>query len=90
MSCPDVLDAPDPLKAFSNALVNFHNHHCLDDHGSVWCKYHPEVHTYVIYKYIYVLRRSSDGQPYCTNKPLKCTEQSTAFLNLLKNMAGRP
>ena len=59
MSCPDVLDALDPLKAFSNALLNFHNHYCLDDNGSVWCKYHPEVRTYyVLYKcYIYAFRR---------------------------------
>jgi len=43
MASTDVLEAQDPLKAFSDALLNFHNHYCLDDHTSVWCQYHPKV-----------------------------------------------
>ena len=43
MACPDVLEADDPLKAFSSALLNFHNHYCLDSHTSMWCKYHIKV-----------------------------------------------
>ena len=32
----------------------------------------------------------SDGKPYSTNKPLQCTEQSEAFLQLLNEMAKKP
>ena len=45
MASPDVVSAEDPLKAFSEALLNFHSHYCKDDHSSKWCQYHPKVHT---------------------------------------------
>ena len=32
----------------------------------------------------------SDGSPYSTSKPLKCKEQSDAFLHLLESMVKRP
>ncbi|XP_065915443.1 uncharacterized protein [Dysidea avara] len=76
MACPDVLTSDDPLKAFSEALLNFHCHYCLDQHSSEWCKYHP--------------KEAEDGTPYSTQKPLKCVEQSDAFLHLLQEMAKRP
>ena len=51
MASPDVIGAEDPLMAFSEALLNFHSHHCQDAHShycqdvhsSKWCKYHPQV-----------------------------------------------
>ena len=44
MACPDVLKAADPLKAFSSALLNFHNHYYLVfEYTSIWCKYHIKV-----------------------------------------------
>ena len=46
MASPDVLSADEPLKAFSDALLNFHNHYCLDIHSSEWCKYHSKVISY--------------------------------------------
>ena len=33
MVCPDVLEADNPLKSFSSALLNFHNHYaCIAIH----------------------------------------------------------
>ena len=43
MASPDVVTAEDPLKAFSEALLNFHSHYCMDDHSSKWCQYHLKV-----------------------------------------------
>jgi len=40
---PDIITAPHPLTAFSDALLNLHSHYCLDVHTSEWCKYHPKV-----------------------------------------------
>ena len=42
MSCPDVLETDDSLKAFSEGLLNFHSHYCRNAHDSQWCKYHPK------------------------------------------------
>ena len=30
MSSPDLLKSDDPLKAFSEGLLNFHNHYCKE------------------------------------------------------------
>ena len=75
MASPDVIEAEDPLQAFSEALLNFHSHYCKDLHSSKRCKYHSQV---------------TNGKPYSTDKPLKCTEQADAFLCLLKEMAKKP
>lgn len=70
MASPDVIGAEDPLMAFSEALLNFHSHHCQDVHSSKWCKYHPQ---------------EVDGKPYSTDKPMKCTEQEMpSYMYLLK------
>ena len=45
VASPDVMGADDPLKAFSEALLNFHSHYCQDVHSSRWCKYHPQVNS---------------------------------------------
>ena len=34
MVSPDVVTADDPLKTFSEALLNFHSHYCKDDRSS--------------------------------------------------------
>jgi len=31
----------DPYKAFSEAVLDFHSHYCLNVHDSKWCKFHP-------------------------------------------------
>ena len=76
MSCPDVLENDDSLKAFSEGLLNFHNHYCRDAHDSQWCKYHP--------------KENEDGSPYSVKIPLTCPVQGEAFKKLLESMAGRP
>ena len=44
MASPDVVSVEDPLKAFSEALMNFHSHYYKDNHSSKWCQYHhPKV-----------------------------------------------
>jgi hypothetical protein len=32
-----VLESDDPFAEFSAALLNMHNHYCLDNHTSKWC-----------------------------------------------------
>lgn len=34
----------DPFSAFSEGVLNFHAHYCLDDHTSSWCT-HEKVNT---------------------------------------------
>ena len=43
MANTDVVAADDPLSAFSEALMNFYDHYCRDEHSSKWCQYHAEV-----------------------------------------------
>ena len=43
MASIDVVEADDPLKCFSDSILNFYNHYCFDDHTFVWCGYHPKV-----------------------------------------------
>ena len=44
MASPDVVSVEDPLKAFSEALMNFHSHYCKDNHSSKLRQYHhPKV-----------------------------------------------
>ncbi len=38
----EVASSDDPLKGFSEAIQNFINHYCLQDHSSKWC-HHPKV-----------------------------------------------
>ena len=76
MSCEEILQHEDPYKAFSEALLNFHNHYCLDLHDSEWCKFHPAT--------------IDDGKPYATKFPLLCAMHSDTFLELLKTMATKP
>ena len=76
MSCADVLEDDDPLKAFSEGLLNFYNHYCLDAHDSKWCKYHS--------------KENDDGSPYTVKIPLLCPVQGAAFKELLEGMAKRP
>ena len=70
MSCADVLEDDDPLKAFSEGLLHFHSHICLDAHDSKWCKYHP--------------KENDDGSPYTVKIPLLCLVQRAAFKQLLE------
>ena len=37
-----VCDSEDPYQAFSDGILNFYSHYCLDSHGSAWC-YHDKV-----------------------------------------------
>ena len=76
MSSPDVLESDDPLKAFTEGLLNFHNHYCKDVHDSEWCKYHS--------------KENDDGSPYSVKIPLTCPVQGEAFKKLLISMADRP
>ena len=76
MSCEEILQHEDPYKAFSEGLLNFHNHYCLDLHGSEWCKFHPAT--------------TDDDKPYATKSPLLCAIHADAFLDLLKTMADKP
>ena len=32
-----VYDSEDPFSAFSDGILNFHSHYCLNDHSSQWC-----------------------------------------------------
>lgn len=32
-----VTESEDPFGSFSSALLNMHNHYCMDDHTSKWC-----------------------------------------------------
>ena len=75
MSCEEILQNEDPYKAFSEAVLNFHNHYCLNVHDSEWCKFHPAT---------------VDDKPYSTKSPLLCATHSDAFLELLKTMADKP
>ena len=70
MSCPDVLENDDPLKDFSEGLLNFHNHFCRDAHDSQWCKYHP--------------KENENGSPYSVKIPLTCPVQGKVFKNYWK------
>ena len=47
MASPDVTESEDPLQAFLEILLNFHSHYCKDLHSSKWCKYHPQVNSYI-------------------------------------------
>ena len=75
MSCEEIHQNEDPYKAFSETVLNFHNHYYLNVHNSEWCKFHPAT---------------VDDKPYATKSPLLCTMQSDAFLELLKTMADKP
>jgi len=75
MSCGEVLQHENPYKAFSEALLNFHDHYCLDMHYSEWCKFHLAT---------------VDDKPYTTKSLLLCTTHSNAFLDLFKTMADKP
>ena len=44
ISSEEVQESDDPLKSFSEAILNFHSHYCLDIHTSPWC--HHEKVTY--------------------------------------------
>jgi hypothetical protein len=44
ISSDAVKESEDPLKAFAEAIVNFHSHYCLDVHSSPWC-HHEKVMT---------------------------------------------
>ena len=37
-----IQESNDPLKSFSEAIVNFYFHYCLDVHSSAWC-HHEKV-----------------------------------------------
>ena len=37
ISSEKIQGSDDPLKSFSEAILNFHSHYCLDDHSSPWC-----------------------------------------------------
>ncbi len=39
----DVQKAEDPLASFSEAIMNFYSHYCLDDHTSKWCHHNKVV-----------------------------------------------
>ena len=43
IASPDVVSAEDHLKAFSEALLNFHSLYCKDGHSSKCYQYHPKV-----------------------------------------------
>ena len=37
ISSEKIQGSDDPVKSFSEAILNFHSHYCLDDHSSPWC-----------------------------------------------------
>ncbi len=37
MANEEVLESEDPYAAFSEGLMSFPAHYCLDDHSSPWC-----------------------------------------------------
>ena len=86
MVSADVLEAQDPLKAFSDALLNFHNHYYLDDYTSVWCQCHPKVYLSRLMgkmtTHINIIRKKL-MEVHAQLKPLRCIEQYIAFLKLL-------
>ena len=43
IQCEDLLMAEDPMCAFSEAILNYHEHY-RDIHTSEWCWFHPKVH----------------------------------------------
>ena len=66
MSREEVLEDSEPLEAFSEGLLNFHNHDCKDLHDSKWRKFHSET--------------NDDGSQYTTKSPLLCPVQSEDLL----------
>ncbi len=42
ISSDTIQNSEDPLKSFSEALVNFHSHYCMDVHTLSWC-HHKKV-----------------------------------------------
>ena len=47
ISSDKVQESADPLKSFSEAIVNFHLHYCLDIHTSPWC-HHEKVYIIIL------------------------------------------
>ena len=41
-----VYSSENPFAAFSDGIINFHSHYCLNDHTSLWC-FHDKVSFYV-------------------------------------------
>ncbi len=37
ISSDKIQNSANPYNDFSDGLLNFHPHYCLDDHSSVWC-----------------------------------------------------
>ncbi len=42
-----VLESEDPYAVFSEGLLNFHAHYCVDDYSSPWC-WHEKVYNMII------------------------------------------
>ena len=50
IQCEELYMCEDPMGAFSEAILNYHNHH-QDIHTSEWCRFHRKVrHNYVYSK----------------------------------------
>ena len=90
ISNKDVLQANDPYKAFSEALMNLHAHYCLDVHTSVWC-FHEKVAIFQLMTTILLLLQVlENGDPFTSQYKFTCMAQVEGFMALLKEMSGRP
>ena len=39
ISSDKIQASDDPYRDFSEGIMNFHRHYCLDDHSSPWCQH---------------------------------------------------
>ena len=87
-----IQSSEDLLALFSEAIVNFYSHYCLDDHTSTWCHHGKVKDTMLIHKHSTdIVFRSmrieahTEAITVLTAKP-----RLISFKTLLDNMAATP
>ena len=89
-----VYDSADPFTEFSDAILNFFSHYCLNDHSSSWCVHDKvsfcagmKTKAYDDNIFTHILFQEKDGKPYQARHIFICKAQADGFKELITTMA---
>ena len=89
ISSDRIQENQEPFKAFSEGILNFYAHYCLDDHTSSWCTHEKvqilQASSQTLNNAPSLLTASQDKTYSFT-----CQAQAEAFKELLTNMSKKP
>ena len=94
ISSDKIRDSEDLLKSFSEAIINFYHHYCLNKHSSPWCVHDKgggkEGTLEILINEHQIFLQETDGTPYQCKHGFTCKAQAEGFKSLLEEMSIRP